>query len=109
MGDLVLRDLPRGVDEYLEYRAKSLTVSSQSTSGKVSNAAQERILKKDLARVERQIQKAKEKVVLLTLEQAEASFDAARLSEISTELIQLDKELIAREEEWLEITLKLEN
>ena len=109
MGDLVLRDLPRGVDEYLEYRAKSLTVSSQSASGKVSNAAQERTLKKDLARVERQIQKAKEKVVLLTLEQAEASFDAARLSEISTELIQLDKELIAREEEWLEITLKLEN
>ena len=109
MGDLVLRDLPRGVDEYLEYRTKSLTVSSQSTSGKVSNAAQERILKKDLARVERQIQKAKEKVVLLTLEQAEVIFDAARLSEISTELIQLDKELIAREEEWLEITLKLEN
>lgn len=109
MGDLVLRDLPRGVDEYLEYRAKSLTVSSQSISGKVSNAAQERILKKDLARVERQIQKAKEKVVLLTLEQAEATFDATRLSEILTELIQLDKELIAREEEWLEITLKLEN
>ena len=109
MGDLVLRDLPRGVDEYLEYRAKSLTVSSQSASGKVSNAAQERTLKKDLARVERQIQKAKEKVVLLTLEQAEATFDATRLSEISTELIQLDKELIAREEEWLEITLKLEN
>jgi ATP-binding cassette subfamily F protein uup len=109
MGDQVLRDLPRGVDEYLEHRAKSLNVSTQSTTGKVSNAAQERILKKDLTRVERQIQKAKEKVALLTQEQAEASFDAARLSEISNELAQLEKELIAREEEWLEITLKLEN
>ena len=109
MGDQVLRDLPRGVDEYLEHRAKSLNVSTQSTTGKVSNAAQERTLKKDLARVERQIQKAKEKVALLSQEQVEASFDAARLSEISNELAQLEKELIAREEEWLEITLKLEN
>lgn len=109
MGDQKLRDLPRGVDEYLEHRAKSLNAPSQSATGKVSNAAQERTLKKDLTRVERQIQKAKEKVALLTLEQVEAAFDAARLSEISDELVQLEKELIAREEEWLEITLKLEN
>jgi ATP-binding cassette subfamily F protein uup len=109
MGDQALRDLPRGVDEYLEDRAKSLTVSAQSTSGKVSNAAQERTLKKDLTRVERQIGKAKEKVALLIQEQIEASYDSARLSEISTELVQLEQELVSREEEWLEITLKLEN
>ena len=109
MGDQNLRDLPRGVDEYLEHRAKSLNTPSQGATGKVSNAAQERTLKKDLTRVERQIQKAKEKVALLTQEQVEASFDANRLSEISDELAQLEKELIAREEEWLEITLKLEN
>jgi ATP-binding cassette subfamily F protein uup len=109
MGDQELRDLPRGVDQYLEHRAQSSTSSSQSNSGKKSSAAEERILKKDLTRVERQIQKAKEKVALLTLEQAEASFDANRLSEISIELNQLEKELINREEEWLEITLKLEN
>jgi ABC transport system ATP-binding/permease protein len=109
MGDQALRDLPRGVDEYLEDRAKSLTVSAQSTSGKVSNAAQERTLKKDLTRVERQIEKAKEKVALLIQEQIEASYDSARLSEISTELVQLEQELVSREEEWLEITLKLEN
>lgn len=109
MGDQNLRDLPRGVDEYLEHRAKSLNAPSQSATGKVSNAAQERTLKKDLTRVERQIQKAKEKVALLAQEQVEASFDANRLSEISDELAQLEKELIAREEEWLQITLKLEN
>jgi ABC transport system ATP-binding/permease protein len=109
MGDQELRDLPRGVDQYLEHRAKSSSNTSQGNSGKVSNAAQERALKKDLTRVERQIQKAKEKVANLTLEQESASFDATRLSEISLELVQLEKELIAREEEWLEITLKLEN
>ena len=109
MGDQELRDLPRGVDQYLEHRAQTTSNSSQGNSGKVSNAAQERALKKDLTRVERQIQKAKEKVANLTLEQESASFDATRLSEISHELAQLEKELIAREEEWLEITLKLEN
>lgn len=109
MGDRELRDLPRGVDQYLEHRANSLTVTSQSTAGKVSNAAHERVLKKDLTRVERQIQRAKEKVALLSLEQESASFNAARLSEISLELAQLAKELLIREEEWLEITLKLEN
>ena len=109
MGDQELRDLPRGVDQYLEHRAQTSSNSSQGNSGKVSNAAQERALKKDLTRVERQIQKAKEKVANLALEQEGASFDATRLSEISLELVQLEKELIAREEEWLEITLKLEN
>ena len=53
--------------------------------------------------------KAKEKVAKLAFEQESASFDATRLSEISIELGQLEKELVAREEEWLEITLKLEN
>jgi ATP-binding cassette subfamily F protein uup len=109
MGDQELRDLPRGVDQYLEHRAQTSSNTAQSNSGKVSNAAQERALKKDLTRVERQIQKAKEKVANLALEQESASFDATRLSEISLELVQLEKELIAREEEWLEITLKLEN
>ena len=109
MGDQELRDLPRGVDQYLEHRAQSSSHTSQGTSGKVSSAAQERVLKKDLTRVERQIQKAKEKVAKLAFEQESASFDATRLSEISIELGQLEKELVAREEEWLEITLKLEN
>jgi ATP-binding cassette subfamily F protein uup len=109
MGDQELRDLPRGVDQYLEHRAQSSSNISQGNSGKVSSAAQERALKKDLTRVERQIQKAKEKVASLALEQESASFDATRLSEISIELVQLEKELVAREEEWLEITLKLEN
>ena len=109
MGDQELRDLPRGVDQYLEHRAQSSSNTSQGNSGKVSSAAQERALKKDLTRVERQIQKAKEKVASLALEQESASFDATKLSEISIELVQLEKELVAREEDWLEITLKLEN
>lgn len=109
MGDRELRDLPRGVDQYLEHRAQSVTISAQSNSGKKSSAAQERELKKDLTRAERQIQKAREKLGLLIQEQENASFDVTGLSQISIEISQLEKELAIREEEWLEITLKLEN
>jgi ATP-binding cassette subfamily F protein uup len=109
LGDGELRDLPRGVDQYLEDREKSLTVQSANTTGKVSNAAQQRTLKKDLTRVERQIEKAREKLTALKTEQEGASFDAPRLIEIATEIATIENELATREEEWLEITMALDS
>jgi len=109
LGDGELRDLPRGVDQYLEDREKSLTVQSGTSTGKVSNAAQQRTLKKDLTRVERQIEKAREKLVALKAEQESASFDAPRLIEIATEMATIESELATREEEWLEITMALDS
>ncbi len=109
LGDGQLRDLPRGVDQYLEDRAKSLSPQTSSGTGKVSNAAQQRTLKKDLTRVERQIEKAREKLVALKVKQDTASFDAQRLTEIASEIASLESELATREEEWLEITLALDS
>ena len=109
LGDGQLRDLPRGVDQYLEDRAKSLSPQTSSGTGKVSNAAQQRTLKKDLTRVERQIEKARENLVALKVKQATASFDAQRLTEIASEIASLESELATREEEWLEITLALDS
>ncbi len=109
LGDGELRDLPRGVDQYLEDREKSLTVQSGTSTGKVSNAAQQRTLKKDLTRVERQIEKAREKLAALKAEQESASFDAPRLIEIATEIAAIESELATREEEWLEITMALDS
>jgi ATP-binding cassette subfamily F protein uup len=109
LGDGQLRDLPRGVDQYLEDRAKALLPQTSSGSGKVSNAAQQRQLKKDLTRVERQIEKAREKLAALKAEQESASFDAERLAEIASEIASLESELATREEEWLEITLALDS
>lgn len=109
LGDGQLRDLPRGVDQYLEDRAKSLSPQTSSGTGKVSNAAQQRTLKKDLTRVERQIEKAREKLAALKSEQEGASFDALRLTEIASEIASLESELATREEEWLEITLALDS
>jgi len=109
LGDGQLRDLPRGVDQYLEDRARALRGGSSQGEKKVSSAQTERLLKKDLARVERQITKAREKLVSLKSEQSEASFDANRLIEIANEITSIESELVQREEEWLEITLKLDS
>jgi ATP-binding cassette subfamily F protein uup len=108
LGDKELRDLPRGVDQYLEQRAWSLQKPVEASKEKSqSSAAEVRQLKKDLVRVERQIQKAKEKISELESEQESAAFDPTELIRISAELETQRAELNSREEEWLEITLQL--
>ena len=108
LGDKSLRDLPRGVDQYLEQREASLQKPDSVTKLKgASSAAEQRQLKKDLVRVERQIQKSKEKITELEAAQEAAAFDPASLLKISEELENQRTELNTREEEWLEITDQL--
>jgi ATP-binding cassette subfamily F protein uup len=110
LGDGALRDLPRGVDQYLEQRLESLQKPIQTSKEKPqSSASEQRQLKKDLVRVERQIQKSKEKIAELELAQENAAFDPAELTKISEELESARTELNTREEEWLEITDQLGN
>jgi ATP-binding cassette subfamily F protein uup len=109
LGDKALRDLPRGVDQYLEQRAQSLQKPVDTSKGKSqSSAAEQRQIKKDLVRVERQIQKAKEKIAELEIALEGAAFDPVELTRISADLETQRTELNTREEEWLEITVQLE-
>ena len=109
LGDGALRDLPRGVDQYLEQRSESLTKPVESSKDKgVSSAAEQRQLKKDLVRVERQIQKAKDKIAELEIALEAAGFNPEELLKISAELESQRSELNTREEEWLEITVQLD-
>ncbi len=109
LGNKALRDLPRGVDQYLEQRAQSLQKPADMAKGKSqSSAAEQRQIKKDLVRVERQIQKAKEKIAELEIALEGAAFDPEELTRISADLETQRAELNTREEEWLEITVQLE-
>jgi len=109
LGDKALRDLPRGVDQYLEQRAAATPGGGAEEKSKtVSSAAEQRQFKKDLARLERQIEKAKVRITELEQDQITAAFDPAELSRATSELESARMELNFREEEWLEITLLLE-
>jgi ATP-binding cassette subfamily F protein uup len=110
LGDKKLLDLPRGVDQYLELREKSISGSSPKKENKsTSSAAEQRQAKKDLARIERQISKLEEKIAALIAEQEASEFDAQRLIEIAKELEMLRADKGLREDEWLVTTEILAN
>jgi ATP-binding cassette subfamily F protein uup len=109
LGDKKVRDLPRGVDEYLEQRANSIaSVATVVKEKKSSSAAEERQLKKDLTRLERQMEKCDTAISTLLAEQETAAFDAERLIAIASELAELQASKAKFEEEWLQVTLLLE-
>ena len=110
LGDSAVRDLPRGVDEYLElrYEAMSGPVLAQKER-KSSSAAEERQLKKDKVRLERQMEKADLRIAQLRAEQEAAAFEPNRLVTIDTELAEIESEKNKLEEEWLQVTLSLDS
>ena len=110
LGDKTLRDLPRGIDQYLEQRLSNLNDIGKNSEPEKSqsSAAEQRQLKKDLTRLERQVGKLKEKIDELKKEQEAQAFDSSKLLEISQALQEAEVELATREEEWLEVTLALE-
>jgi len=109
LGNKTLRDLPGGVDQYLQLRRASKTSepTTKSSSG-VSTAAQQRDLKKELTKLDRQIEKAQIEHANLLGQQAEFAMDYEKLAEIS----RLIDENVARsselEEQWLIATTSLE-
>jgi len=110
LGDKKVRDLPRGVDEYLEQRAKDLDSAPElQKEKKTSNAAEQRQLKKDLTRLDRQLEKCASQIQELEATQEAAAFNPEELINIESQLSGLKAEKSKLEEEWLHTTLSLEN
>ena len=109
LGDKAVRDLPRGVDEYLEMRERA-TASQEAApkEKKSSSAAEERQLKKDKVRLERQMEKADTRVAELLAHQEAAAFEPEKLIEITKELLAARSDKDKLEEEWFQVTLLLE-
>ena len=109
LGDETLRDLPRGVDEYLERRELLRErTRSQVKERPISSAAEDRLVKKELAKVEKQMSKLSEERTLLLERQGKVIDDHEELMAIDSALKELESRITEIESKWLELSDKLE-
>ncbi|AQP49874.1 ABC-F family ATP-binding cassette domain-containing protein [Tessaracoccus flavescens] len=106
LGDGSVALLPGGVDEYLERRAAakasaSATQQAPATAPR-SDAATQRQRKKDLARIEGQLEKVTKEIDSLHAEMADAAADFERLGTLDSRLRDAEARLAELEEAWLE-------
>lgn len=108
LGDENLRDLPRGIEQYLELREEWLSQQSKVQEKKsISSAAQERLIKKDIARIEKQLEKVIEEESELRKKEEQAAFDHEALLRIAAELHEIGSRRSKLEEEWLALNEQL--
>ncbi len=108
LGDQALRDLPRGVDQYLELRSSMIEQSMRTAPKKtISDAAQVRLIKKEIAKLEKQIEKVQSEEKNLLSEQEAASFDHQKLIEIAEKLETIQSLRQKFEDDWLELSGKI--
>ena len=127
LGDGHLRDLPGGVEQYLELRRQQLaassgTVGATSATAEAKNApsqgeqgalsgAQRHAAAKNLARLERQLDKVSVQIAKLHADMEAASADPGRVNdliELGKQLSQVQERQADIELEWLEAAGELE-
>ena len=116
LGDGKISFLPGGVDDYLERtraRRAAATVLAASQSGgsaakPVSTAAAERAARKELQRLERQLDRASAQETALNEELAANATDYEKLTELGAQLRTLQAEKTGLEERWLEVASSLD-
>jgi ATP-binding cassette subfamily F protein uup len=105
LGNETLQDLALGVEQYLELRAEMILRSVITEDKKeISGAAQLRLVKKELAKVEKQLERVIAQEQELMKEQESASFDHERLLEVSAKLTEVGKARSELEDKWLELS-----
>jgi len=125
-GDGSLRFLPGGVDEFvsltrstptppppprrsMSHRPGSSTVDVTSTGvGPSADAAASRVARKELARLDRQMERLTRREVALGEEMAGHATDYEKLTNLGAELRSVQNEKSALEERWLEVAGSLE-
>jgi ATP-binding cassette subfamily F protein uup len=104
LGDQTLRMLPRGVDEYLERRRRLAEEAAPPPPPvKEKPAGDTRAAKKELQRIERQLDKLGEREGKLHAGIAEHSTDFEKVAELDLQLRSLRAEREELEMRWLEL------
>ncbi len=107
VGDLHLRELTGGVDDYLDrLRARKVApvtkgVSNSAGAPASSNAAQDRLNQKEMAKLERQIKKLDERETTLHANLATHATDFEKVAALNDELREVQKAKEEAEEAWL--------
>ena len=105
LGNESLQDLALGIEQYLELRAEMISRSVVTEDRKeISGAAQLRLVKKELAKVEKQLERVIVQEQELIKEQESASFDHQRLLEVCAKLTDIGKVRSELEDKWLELS-----
>ena len=103
LGDGKLVQLPGGVDEYLErLRAASASVAATEGAGR-ARSGDTRAVRKELARVEREVEKLGRREERLHAELSEHATDHQKVLQLDTSLRDLRAEREALEARWLEL------
>jgi ATP-binding cassette subfamily F protein uup len=112
LGDGRVRDLPGGLDQYLELvhlvqadRASGRPDRGQGPAQTTSSSADERARKKELARLERVMAKLTEKEDELHQAMSENATDHVRVAELNELLQRVAAEKTAAEEAWLALAV----
>ena len=102
LGDGQIRDLPGGIEEYLRLRSESQTAKPTTPVKTKPAAADERALKKEVQRIERQMEKIEDRIAALHEQMALHSSDYAKIAELDTQLRTLHADKASLESAWLE-------
>ena len=96
--------LPGGVDEYLSSRQGAVPPApvGDQRGPAVSSAAQTRQARKELARLEAQLERTQQRIDELHQEMAATATDHGRLAELNAELVNLITDREGLEHAWLE-------
>jgi len=106
LGDRSLRDLPRGIDEYLQLRkAASQSVTQAIAAKKESTVLEQKALKKELARLEKQMERRQARIAEIGVELSSITTDHTRLVELHKEQENLEREYEELEMAWLELNV----
>ena len=116
LGDQQMRNLPRGIDEYLELR-QAMMHPNQTVAAKPApavetvselSAAQVRDIKKELTRIERAMTKLDNNIDKLHADMAEHATDFAKVGELDAKLRAVLDEKAELEMTWLELAEQIE-
>ena len=115
LGDGKLKFLGGGVDEYLQRSrarreaAPPAPAVNVAKAERIASAAELRALRKEMQRLERQLEKAAQREEALHERLAAHATDYEKLTELGAELSAVEDEKAGLEERWLEVAGQLES